>query len=179
MDKQCQYAVGVGGIGHDEYSFGTSSSWPYDPIRKTRRHHFGICNIVPGPGRRKSLQQSSGLNGEAMGTKHVWIGPRVGGRITGARRCCFSASPVPRACRRRSRVGRLCSVPPTRVKAVRVEGGRRRPLRWSRSMMSRDALTEHRARRTCSLQHLPNLRLRPASLFVLDLWQLVTYQNGI
>jgi YHS domain-containing protein len=31
-----QYAVGFQRLGHDAYYFETSSSWPYDPIRKTR-----------------------------------------------------------------------------------------------------------------------------------------------
>src|SRR5258708_34625366 len=38
-----QYAVGFQRLGHDAYYFETSSSWPYDPIRKTRVNTSGYA----------------------------------------------------------------------------------------------------------------------------------------
>ncbi len=38
-----QYAVGFRRLGHDAYYFETSSSWPYDPIRKTRVNTSGYA----------------------------------------------------------------------------------------------------------------------------------------
>ncbi len=38
-----QYAVGFRRLGHDSYYFETSSSWPYDPIRKSRVNTSGYA----------------------------------------------------------------------------------------------------------------------------------------
>jgi len=38
-----QYAVGFRRLGHDAYYFETSSSWPYDPIRKSRVNTSGYA----------------------------------------------------------------------------------------------------------------------------------------
>jgi hypothetical protein len=38
-----QYAVGFQRLGHDAYYFETSSSWPYDPIQKTRVNTSGYA----------------------------------------------------------------------------------------------------------------------------------------
>src|SRR6266852_4071097 len=38
-----QYAVGFRQLGHDAYYFETSSSWPYDPIRKSRVNTSGYA----------------------------------------------------------------------------------------------------------------------------------------
>jgi hypothetical protein len=38
-----QYTVGFRRLGHDAYYFETSSSWPYDPIRKTRVNTSGYA----------------------------------------------------------------------------------------------------------------------------------------